>query len=132
MLPILVEPKGLSRGELDIQASTAAFNGKFVRDLKGSDPLHWGEGQVYVGAHSVTLDGQLAPGPDYKLYLSPVFVETAADFERNKPSMVRLGDVRAFHNFHMPVPADIDPSHFSTVVVWCETFHQFISAAKYR
>ena len=132
LLPILVEPKGLSPGEVNTQASAAAFTGRFLRDLRGSDLLHWGEGKVYVGAHDITLDGQLAPGPDYKLYLSPVFVETAADFERNKSRMVKIADIRAFHNFHVSVPNEIDPNRFSTAVIWCETFHKFISAARYR
>ncbi|MCE2657853.1 MAG: hypothetical protein LW854_06340 [Rubrivivax sp.] len=29
--------------------------------------LHWGEGRVSVSAQAISLDGQLAPGPDYKL-----------------------------------------------------------------
>ena len=53
---------------------------------------------------------QWAPGPDYKLYLSPEFVETEADFERLKPGMVRVGDVKTFKNFLVPVPESIDPA----------------------
>jgi hypothetical protein len=132
ILPILVEPPGLSPAQVNLQAQTAVFSGNFVRSLEGSDPLHWGEGKVFVDSRGVALDGKLAPGPDYKLYLSPVFVQTAADFERVKPSMVKLGDVRSFHNFYVPVASSVDPARFNTVVVWCETFHQFISSAKYR
>jgi len=76
--------------------------------------------------------GTLAPGPDYKLYLSPEFVETEADFMRLKPSMARVGDVRTFENFVVPVPESIDVARYDTVVVWCESFSQFITAAKYR
>jgi len=36
--------------------------------------------------------GKLVPGPDYKLYLSPEFIETEADFNRLKATMVRVGD----------------------------------------
>ena len=46
--------------------------------------------------------------------------------------MVRVGDVKTFENFVVPVPAGIEPAKFSTVIVWCETFSQFITAAKYR
>ena len=85
-----------------------------------------------VSGESISLAGKLAPGPDYKLYLSPEFVETEADFQRLKPRMVRVGDVKTFENFIVPVGAGIDPSRFTTVIVWCETFGQFITAARYR
>ena len=75
---------------------------------------------------------RLAPGPDYKLYLSPEFVETEAGFARLKSRMVRVGEVKTFGNFVIPVPTDIDVSQYNTAIVWCETFSQFITAAKYR
>ena len=94
--------------------------------------LHWGVGTVFVGRDAISLKGRLAPGPDYKLYLSPEFVETEADFNRLKPTMVRVGDVRTFENFVVAVPATIDPAQYAAVIVWCETFGQFITAAEYR
>ena len=94
--------------------------------------MHWGEGKVSVGNKSIALMGELAPGPDYKLYLSPEFVETEADFKRLKTSMVRVGDVKTFKNFVVTVPESVDPSRHNTVIVWCEAFGQFISATKYQ
>ena len=131
-LPILTAPEPPSTTELAMLASGASYRGEFRRDLKGSDALHWGEGTVYVGAKTVTLMGQLAPGPDYKLYLSPEFVETKEDFKRLKSSMARVGDVKTFTNFAVPVPGTVDPSRHNTVIVWCESFSQFITSAKYR
>ena len=81
---------------------------------------------------SIALAGELAPGPDYKLYLSPEFVETEADFKQLKPGMVRVADVKTFKNFLVPLPEGVDPARYTTVIVWCETFSQFITAAKYR
>ena len=104
----------------------------FRRDLEGSDALHWGEGTVSIGTRSITFAGELAPGPDYKLYLSPGFVETEEAFERLKPRMVRVGDVKTFKTFLVAVPESVDIERFDTVVVWCETFSQFITAARYR
>jgi len=132
MLPILIAPSAPSSAEVATQAASARYVGTFRRDLKDSDALHWGEGKVSLSAKSVVLDGELAPGPDYKLYLSPEFVETEADFQRLKPSMVRVGDVKTFKNFVVPVPESIDPSRYNTVIVWCESFSQFITAAKYK
>ena len=104
----------------------------FRRDLKGSDLLHWGDGTVSVSPQSIALSGRLAPGPDYKLYLSPEFVETEADFARLKARMMRIGDVKTFENFAVPVPESVDISRYNTVIVWCESFGQFITAARYR
>ena len=131
-LPILTAPAAPSAAEVAEQARAAVYRAEFRRDLQDSDALHWGEGQVTVGARSIALMGALAPGPDYKLYLSPTFVETEAEFLRLKPQMVRVGDVRTFKNFLVPVPETIDVARYTTVIVWCESFGQFISAAKYR
>lgn len=131
-LPILVAPPAPSAQEVSKLASEAAFMGRFRRDLKDSDALHWGEGEVSVGAKAIALAGEIAPGPDYKLYLSPRFVETEEDFKRLRPEMVRVGEVKTFSNFVVPVPSSVDVERFDTVVIWCESFSQFITAAKYR
>lgn len=130
--PILTAPPAPTTAEVTSQAASASFTGTFRRDLKDSDALHWGEGTVSVSSKSIGLVGELAPGPDYKLYLSPEFFETEADFQRLKSSMVRVGDVKTFKNFLVPVPESIDPARYNTVVIWCETFSQFITAAKYK
>lgn len=132
LLPILIAPPAPTAAEVTAQARAAEFRGEFRRDLKDSDALHWGEGVVSVGARSIALAGKVAPGPDYKLYLSPQFVETEDEFRRLKPSMVRVGDVKTFENFVIPVGEGIDPSRYVAVIVWCERFGQFITAAKYR
>lgn len=131
-LPILIAPAAPASAELAGAAASARYVGHFRRDLQDSDALHWGEGRVSLSASAVAFEGRLAPGPDYKLYLSPEFVETEADFRRLKATMVRVGDVRTFENFLVPVPASVDPSRFRAVIVWCETFDQFITAARYQ
>jgi hypothetical protein len=131
-LPILTAPKAPTAAQAAQEASQATYTGKFRRDLKDSDALHWGEGTVSVGRKSIVLAGRLAPGPDYKLYLSPAFVETEADFARLKPQMQRVGDVRTFENFVVPVPESVDVAQYKAVIIWCESFSQFISAAEYQ
>lgn len=132
VLPILIAPPAPQESEVMAVAADAMFTGQFRRDLKGSDALHWGEGAVSVSRSAVSLKGKLAPGPDYKLYLSPEFVETEADFMRVKPNMVRIGDVKTFENFVVALPSSVDPAAYNTVIVWCESFSQFITAAQYR
>ncbi|PZO15321.1 MAG: hypothetical protein DCF26_13580 [Burkholderiales bacterium] len=131
-LPILIAPPGPSAEQVAQAAAGGLYRGEFRRDLKDSDALHWGEGTVAVSQQQIVFTGRLAPGPDYKLYLSPEFVETEADFQRLKPDMQRVGDVKTFENFIVPVPAGTDPSRFTSVIVWCETFGQFITSARYR
>jgi hypothetical protein len=132
LLPILVAPAAPTTAELASLMGPVVWKAQFRRDLKDSDALHWGEGAVSVGPKSISLVGKLAPGPDYKLYLAPEFVETEADFKRLKHSMVRVGDIKTFDNFLVLVGPGVDPARYNTVIVWCETFGQFITAAQYR
>lgn len=131
-LPILIAPDSPASGEVQQAVQNAQFSGAFRRDLADSDFLHWGEGQVSIGPDVISFQGELAPGPDYKLYLSPQFVETEADFNRLKSSMIKVGEVKTFSSFMVPLESDIDPAQYTTVIVWCETFGQFITAAQYQ
>ncbi|HUU74092.1 MAG TPA: DM13 domain-containing protein [Burkholderiales bacterium] len=131
-LPILIAPPAPPDSEVQAMAQQAQFTGTFRRDLQDSDAFHWGEGAVSISPKAVTLQGELAPGPDYKLYLSPEFVETEQEFNRLKEKMARVGDVKTFQNFVVEVPAAIDPSAYNAVIIWCESFGQFITAAKYQ
>lgn len=131
-LPILIAPAAPTVEEVKAATVGTQFTGTFKRDLKDSDALHWGEGTVSIAPNAISFNGRLAPGPDYKLYLSPEFVETETDFNRLKKSMVRVGDIKTFENFVVAVPAGIEVSRYAAVVVWCETFNQFITAAGYR
>jgi len=131
-LPILIAPPAPSEAEINQMTSGVQYSAEFRKDLKDSDALHWGEGRVSVGPDYITLLGTLAPGPDYKLYLSPKFVETEADFKQLKPSMLRVGSVKTFENFAVKLSPDTDLSQYNTVIIWCEAFGQFITAGKYR
>ena len=131
-LPILTAPDNPSVEAVRSAAATAGYQGEFRRDLADSDALHWGKGTLSVGRDTIALEGRLAPGPDYRLYLSPTFVETEADFESLKSQMVNVGPVRTFENFMVSVPQGIDPADYNAVIIWCEAFSQFITAAEYQ
>jgi hypothetical protein len=131
-LPILIAPKGPDKTALEATIATAMFTGHFDRKLKGSDFLHWGEGEVRLARDKIAHEGRLAPGPDYKLYLAPEFVDTKDGFLKIKGQSKLIGDVKTFDGFVLDVPAGVDVSTYTTAVVWCEAFSQFISAAKYR
>lgn len=132
ILPILTAPEGPDRALLATTAEGALFKSSFTRDLKGSDFLHWGEGEISVTPTKIAHEGALAPGPNYKLYLVKEFVEDEAQFEAAKPDAQLIGDVKTFDGFIVDVPSGVDVAAYSTVVVWCEAFSEFISAAKYQ
>jgi hypothetical protein len=46
--------------------------------------------------------------------------------------MALVGDVKTFNNFVVKVPPGVSPSKYTTVIVWCETFSEFITSARYR
>ena len=132
LLPILTAPEGPGVEVVRSTADVAQFKGIFRRDLADSDAFHWGEGTLFFGPDNIVFEGRLAPGPDYRLYLSPKFVETEADFESLKPDMVQVGLVQTFENFTVAVPESVDPAEFNAAIVWCESFGQFITAAAYQ
>ncbi len=131
-LPILTAPASLDRGMLATSAEGALFEASFTRELKGSDFLHWGEGSVSITGTHIVHQGSLAPGPDYKLYLVQDFVEDEEQFLKVKGAARQIGDVKSFDGFLLKVPEDVDVAAYTTVLVWCESFGEFITAAKYR
>ena len=132
LLPILTAPESPDVKVVQSTADVAQFKGIFRRDLADSDILHWGEGTLFIGPDNIAFEGRLAPGPDYRLYLSPKFIETEADFESLKSDMVQVGLVQTFENFMVAVPESVDPAEFNAAIVWCESFGQFITAAAYQ
>ncbi|NNU63777.1 DM13 domain-containing protein [Rhizobium sp. WYCCWR 11152] len=131
-LPVLTAPRGPDTAALQMIATETLYVGALVRNLKGSDLLHWGEGEVRVSRNRIAHLGRLAPGPDYKLYLAPRFVDTKEAFLLVKDKSVRVGDVKTFNGFIVEMPAGIDVRDYNTVVIWCEAFDQFISGAEYQ
>ena len=132
MLPILVAPQGPSDAEVTSSSTQAMFSAQFRKDLPGSDFLHWGEGRVSISAKQVSFMGSLAPGPDYRLYLTRDLVLNEEEFMLVKDGSVSIGEIKTFKNFILPMPENVNPSDYGAVVVWCESFDEFITAAKYQ
>jgi hypothetical protein len=131
-LPILTAAPSPEAAELAEAAKAATYSATFKKDLPGSDALHWGTGTISVTADRIVHQGELAPGPDYKIYLAPSYVETKEGFEAIKAQSVQLGSIKTFNGFITQVPAGVDIEKYDTVVIWCEAFGMFITAGKYR
>jgi hypothetical protein len=132
LLPILSAPPAPTDTEVQAAAQARMYSGNFRRDLKGSDAFHWGEGQVTLTRSAVSFRGKLAPGPAYKLYLVPGFVENEDMFKQLKGRSLQVADIKTFDNFIVPLPPGTKLEDYDTVVVWCEAFSRFITSAKYR
>ena len=132
LLPILTAPDSPDAAMLEEQAAQAQFTAPLTRDLRGSDFLHWGEGTISISDTMIVHEGALSPGPDYKVYLTTQFVEHEDEFNPIKDSAALIGDVKTFGGFLLDIPEGVDVTAYNTVVVWCESFGEFITAGQYR
>ena len=132
ILPILTAPDSPPAAQVTAALDSATYTTTFKRNLKGSDAFHWGEGRVGVSKTQIAFDGEMAPGPNYQVYLTKEFVDDNASFERIKKDSLRVGEVKTFDRFLVDLPGNVDVNEYTTVVVWCERFSQFISAGQYR
>ncbi|CAM3747070.1 MULTISPECIES: DM13 domain-containing protein [Pseudoalteromonas] len=131
-LPILTAPVGPSKLELATHAQHALYRGEFKDDLAGSDSFHYGKGEVRLTNSTISFAGTLSPGPDYQLYLANRFIDNENDFLAYKGTMTRVASINTFDGFLVTVPQGINIADFNTVIIWCESFNEFISAAQYQ
>jgi hypothetical protein len=132
LLPILTAPAAPLTSTITQLSAQSNYTAVISAELKGSDFLHWGEGEFSLSPNTITFVGNLSPGPDFKLYLSPRFIESETEFLHAKSSMLMVGDVKTFENFVTKSTTPIALENYNTVIVWCESFGEFITAAKYR
>ena len=132
LLPLLTAGDGPDKNVLDQVMENRHYSGTFSRDREDSDLLHWGEGELSIGPSRIAFSGRLAPGPDYRLYLSPVFIETERAFIEQKQSMKEVGAINTFDGFLIDIPTRVDAATYTTAIVWCETFDQFITSGVYK
>ena len=132
LLPIMIAPEKPSINEFQKVINSAQFDAVFVKDLKESDILHWAKGQISLSKTEIAFQGKISPGPDYKLYLTKKFVQTKKDFLKIKNQSVEIGEIKSFNGFIISTKKEIDITAYNSVVIWCEAFSRFISAAKYQ
>ena len=133
-LPIIVEWRhGVEERAQAPEASENDPAGVFDRNSPGSDPLHWGEGRVRVTQGSLVFeeDVRLAPGPDYRVYLSKSFAQTKEEFLQIKAQAVEIASLEVFSGpLSFPIPPEVDTDVYDNVVVWCEAFAMYIASAR--
>lgn len=132
LLPILTAPPSPDAAALEAMAQDAVYTTEFAQNLRGHDFLHWGKGTVSLSPQRIVHEGTLAPGPDYMVYLVRDFVEHEDEFLPLKSQSALIGQVKTFEGFAVDIPQGVDLKAYTTVLVWCEAFSEFIAAAKYR
>ena len=132
LLPVIIAPDAPSVSDVMSSSDKTLYRGTFRKDLSGSDLLHWGEGEVSITPTSINFFGSLAPGPDYQLYLTDRLIESKQEFLVAKASSLKIGSVKTFDNFIVPIQSEVDLNKYNAVLIWCETFSMFITAASYR
>ena len=96
-----------------------------------SDPVHYGQGSATIYADLLRLeaDFKVGPGPKFHVYLVPD-ADVTPDTEVEATMFVDLGRLKAFSGSqNYAIPAGIDITDYSTVVIWCEQFNVLISPA---
>ena len=116
LLPILTAPPSPDAAVLEAQAADAQYTAELTRELRGSDFLHWGEGTISVTGDQIIHMGKLAPGPDYKVYLTKGLVDHEDAFVREEA--VQVGDVKSFDGFILELPADVNIDEYTSCLLY--------------
>lgn len=132
LLPILTAQENTSLNEIDDVRMQAKYKGEFTRNQKGSDIFHWVEGELYITDKEIAFKGEVAPGPDYKIYLTKKQAVDKNSFLEIKKEAVLIGELKNFGNFRKNIPDSVNVNEFTTVQIWCERFSKFIGSAEYQ
>lgn len=129
ILPVLTAEKNSEIDEINSVKQNARYYGKFEKNHVGSNAVHWAEGDLYITDREIAFEGSVAPGPDYKIYLTKTQANTKDEFINIKEDSLYIGDLKNFGNFIKQLPSGTDISNYAAVQIWCERFEQFISSA---
>ncbi len=132
LLPILTESPKPNSTLIDLALENSKYETVFVRDLPGSNILYWGQGQLSLSEKNIVFQGKLSPGPDYKLYLTKNYVDDKESFLKIKTNAFLIGDINSFNGFVLKITPSVNIHNYNSVVIWCESFSQFITSARYK
>jgi len=132
LLPILTAPKSADIEQIEKLSSKLIYQTEFKKGQRGNDFLHWGEGKVMITNTEIIFKGKIAPGPDYKIYLTKKYVEHEDEFLPIKSEALFVSDLKNFENFIIPINSNVNFNNYNTILIWCEAFKEFITSAKYQ
>ncbi|EGQ6362428.1 DM13 domain-containing protein [Escherichia coli] len=132
ILPVLTAEKNATDDEVKSVKDNFRYQGTFVKNQKGSNAVHWVDGKLYVNDEAIAFEGSVAPGPDYKIYLTKTQADDRESFMKIKEESLYIGDLKNFGNFKKSLPNGVNIDEYTTVQIWCEKFEQFIGSASFR
>jgi hypothetical protein len=110
----------------------------FDRNAPGRDPAHWanGNGRIVQTEQGWVLrfeaDFEAGPGPNFWIYFNTRGTGEEKDFLADA-GRVKVTPVKSFKGAqNYALPANVDPTRFHTVTIWCETFGVYIGSATLR
>lgn len=132
LLPILTAEKNASTEAINSVKDNTRYTGVFEKNQKGSNAVHWADGKLYVTNTEIAFEGSIAPGPDYKIYLTKIRANDRNEFFKIKDDSLYIGDLKNFGDFNKRLPNGVNIDNYVAVQIWCERFQQFISSASFR
>jgi hypothetical protein len=103
--------------------------------FQGADRFHQGSGEATIyrapdGSHLLRLENfQVTNGPELHVILSPNPAPESRD-DVHQPGYLDLGSLKGnVGNQNYEIPADVDVSALSSVVIYCSPFHVVFSIA---
>jgi len=103
--------------------------------FQGADRFHQGSGEATIyrapdGSHLLRLENfQVTNGPELHVILSPNPAPESRD-DVHQPGYLDLGSLKGnVGNQNYEIPADVDVSSLSSVVIYCSPFHVVFSIA---
>ena len=105
--------------------------------FRNADSAHNGSGQAKLyrltdGSHVLRLeDFRVTNGPDLVVYLAK-HADPSSASDVSDGGFTKLGKLKGnVGNQNYPIPAEIDPAEYGSVVIWCELFGVLFSPAPF-
>ena len=130
--PLITAEVSATQKEVNLVKQQALYSGEFDRHQPGSDALYWASGKVYLNENVIAFEGEIAPGPHYKIYLTKTQAFDQHSFLQIKHQSALIGDLNNFGDFIKSLPEGIDPQEYCAVQIWSEQFSKFVGSARYR
>lgn len=92
-------------------------------NLVGTDTEHPATGTVKIDGKTVLLENvEITEAPDGRVILTKDFDEKTG---------ISLGKLQGFNGSHQyPIPEEVDPNDYNTVLIWCDQFKVPIGKAE--
>ena len=89
-----------------------------MKNVKGSDFLHWGEAQISISKEKIICQSNLSPERGNKLYLTKTFVTDEERFLKKKNKKFKIGTIHSLNEFLHKFRKTPSLERNNSVVIW--------------